>query len=141
MSSLPCACTTVRKADRALFRVYDAALSGSGLTIIQFSILRNLERSGETPLSRLAEKLMMERTSLYRTIKPLQDDGLVKIVAAPRGREKLAELTPEGHARLADALPRWAQIQGQVIDRIGANEWKAMSALFATLPALLKDLT
>jgi hypothetical protein len=38
----PCACTTLRRAARAVTAAYDAALAPSGLRITQFSILRKL---------------------------------------------------------------------------------------------------
>ena len=40
----PCACSTLRRAARAVTAVYDAALAPSGLRITQFSILRKLAR-------------------------------------------------------------------------------------------------
>jgi D-arabinose 1-dehydrogenase-like Zn-dependent alcohol dehydrogenase len=40
----PCACTTLRRAARAVTAAYDAALAPSGLRITQFFILRRLAR-------------------------------------------------------------------------------------------------
>ena len=63
-------------------RVYEGALAKAGLTSTQFAVLRALERKGGTlPLTHLAEELVLERTSLYRAIAPLERDALVKVTA------------------------------------------------------------
>jgi hypothetical protein len=70
---LPCACTTLRKAARAISRIYDEALAGAGINVTQLAILRAIGRAGDdgAPLSRLAENLVMDNTSLYRGLGPL----------------------------------------------------------------------
>ena len=74
-----CACTALRKASRAVTRLYDEALDNSGMTIVQFSILRNLEREGPRPLMQLADLMVMERTTLYRALVPLEHAGWITI--------------------------------------------------------------
>ena len=81
----PCACTTLRKAARAVGRVYDEALAGKGMTTAQFAILRHVWRGGSVPLSRLADSLVMDRTSLYRALAPVEAKGWVAV--SPRLRD------------------------------------------------------
>src|SRR5262249_5171925 len=66
--STPCACTTLRKAARAVTRFYDAAIERAGMTTTQFAVLRAAERAGTVTMSRVADDLVMDRTSLYRTV-------------------------------------------------------------------------
>jgi hypothetical protein len=56
---LPCACTTLRKAARAVSRIYDEAVAAAGMNVTQLAILRAIGRAGDggAPLSRLAESL------------------------------------------------------------------------------------
>jgi hypothetical protein len=61
-----CVCTTMRRATRALTRAYDEALAPFGITVQQFAILRDIQRAPSLP--RLAEGLVMDRTSLYRAL-------------------------------------------------------------------------
>src|SRR4051794_30900466 len=96
----PCACTTLRKASRAMSRAYEEALEPGGVTATQFAILRVLERAGPRPLSRLADELVMDRTSLYRAIRPLTQAGDVALDAGGRGRAKIAALTVAGRATI-----------------------------------------
>ena len=62
-------CGAVREpfvgAARRLARTYDGALAGSGMNVTQFAVMRALERYMRmNPLSRVADDLAMERTSL-----------------------------------------------------------------------------
>ncbi|MEO1243213.1 MAG: MarR family winged helix-turn-helix transcriptional regulator [Pseudomonadota bacterium] len=134
----PCACTTVRKANRALFRYYEEAMEGSGLTITQFAIVRALNRNGPTALTPLAQELVMERTSLYRTLRPLEDAGAVKITEAKQGRVKVATLTQRGVKMMRAAEPKWEQAQSFVVGAIGEKNWKALAASLLEIPEILE---
>lgn len=136
----PCACTTVRKASRSLFRFYEDAMAPSGVTITQFAILRALSRNGPTPLSRLADELVMERTSLYRTIRPLIAAGALTLGKAAAGRAKTAELTEVGVDMMTAATPYWEAAQSGVVDQIGRERWLALSDALLEIPDLLSGL-
>lgn len=137
----PCACTTVRKANRALFRFYEDALAPCAVTITQLAILRVLERNGPTPLSRLADELVMERTSLYRTIKPLERLGGIEISGSDFGRAKIASITARGGQLAAEATPHWDRAQETVIGLIGNDRWQELSETLLAIPNLLSKKT
>jgi DNA-binding MarR family transcriptional regulator len=119
----PCACMALRKAARAVSRFYDEALAPAGLTVTQFALLRNVATLGDPPLSRLAEALVMDRTSLYRTLQPMVRAGWLAIEAG-QGRTKRAALQPAGRARLAAAEAHWDAAQGDFIQRFGSEAWR-----------------
>ena len=137
---LPCACTTTRKANRALFRFYEETMEPSGLTVTQFSILRSLSRNSPRPLSELAEELVMERTSLYRTLKPLENQRSISISQSGKGRVKLANLTAKGMQNMELATPYWEQAQNKVVALIGDERWQEMSQLLLNIPVFIKSL-
>lgn len=117
----------LRKASRAVTRLYDERLAGHGLTVTQFAILRNLAREGDLPLNRLAQLLVMDRSSLYRTIAPVERHGWVTI-APIDGRTKVACLTPAGRAVMERAESDWAKAQAQMLAGLEAGEWQALQA-------------
>lgn len=135
----PCLCTTLRKASRAITRIYDEHLAGSGMTTTQFAILRNLAREGDMSLSRLAELLVMDRTSLYRTIDPIERHGWVAIAPAPQGRAKIARLTQAGQAALDGALGAWEAAQTSMAGAIGTPALSALEAQLSQLVAVSRD--
>lgn len=128
-----CACATLRKTTRAVTRLYDEALADSGLTTVQFSILRNLDRHGELPLSRLADLLVMDRTSLYRTIAPLERHHWVETRASDRGKARTATLTQEGRRVMASATPAWEATQRRIIGGIGIDAWRSIEGVLGQL--------
>ncbi len=136
---IKCTCTTIRKANRAVFRFYEETMADSPLTVTQFAIVRALHRNGPTPLSQLAEELVMERTSLYRTIKPLEDSKAIKIQSAKQGKAKIAELTRKGHRLEMAAEPYWSDAQKTMIGLIGKEEWKNLQVVLLKIPDLISD--
>jgi DNA-binding MarR family transcriptional regulator len=119
----------LRKASRAISRVYDGALDGTGMTIAQFSVLRHIARGGEIPLSRLAEALVMDRTSLYRALAPLERRGWVTVCDAPEGRTRIAALTAAGHTAMEEATGPWQAAQARMIKAFGVDDWPSLEAM------------
>lgn len=108
----------LRKATRAMARIYDEALARHGMTTAQFSILRSISRAEPLALSRLAEAQEMDRSSLYRALAPLEKRGWV-VVGPGGGRTKLTALTPAGRAAMAAATPDWEAVQLRVEKGMG----------------------
>ena len=115
-------------------------MAGTGLSITQFSILRSLSRTGPSPLSSLALALVMERTSLYRTIAPLVENGAVVLKEGNNKKIKIAALTPDGTSMMEVARPNWEKAQNAITAAIGETEWSALSKTLLTIPNLVSDL-
>jgi DNA-binding MarR family transcriptional regulator len=111
----PCACTTLRRATRAVTAAYDAALAPSGLRITQFSILRRLARLGPLPITRLAAEAALDRSTMGRNLNPLERRGLIRIeIGDADQRERVARLTAAGEAAIEAALPHWRKAQERI---------------------------
>lgn len=118
----PCTCFQVRRAARVITNRYDAALAGLGLRITQFSILAHLVLR-PYPLSDLAETLLMDRTTLTRTLRPMQEAGWLSVMPDPDDRRvRQAMITASGQALYEQAVPAWKAIQRQVRDTLGREE-------------------
>ncbi|WP_208411684.1 MarR family winged helix-turn-helix transcriptional regulator [Sphingomonas naasensis] len=126
-ASAACACTTLRKAARAVTRAYDDALAVNAMTTAQFAILRYIARGEPLPLSRLAEQLALDRTSLYRALAPIEAKGWA-IVAAGEGKTKLASLTAAGRAAIATAETDWEGVQERIVGAMGKEKWVELEA-------------
>jgi DNA-binding MarR family transcriptional regulator len=123
-----CAGGGLRRASRAISRFYEAAFAPLDLTATQFSILVAVQLAGSIPLSRLAEVLVLDRTSLYRAVKPLVRRRCLRILPGQTRRERTAALTGVGGRLLADALPIWRRIQEQFVGALGPRAWAALSS-------------
>jgi DNA-binding MarR family transcriptional regulator len=137
--AMPCASTSLRKASRAVGRLYDAALEPTGLSANQLSILRTIERMDGPLLSRLSERMVMDRTSLYRALAPMERDGWVRVEAAG-GRSKRVALTAEGRAVSERAAAAWDDVQGRFVGAIGLDRWESFAATLRDLTRTARSL-
>ncbi|UIY31802.1 MarR family transcriptional regulator (plasmid) [Neorhizobium galegae] len=94
-----CYALTARQNARHLSRLYDSHLAPAGLSVSQFSILSLLEAYESLKITRLAEMLSMERTTLVRALKPLQAAGWVVAGRADSGRAFDVTLSPFGRCK------------------------------------------
>jgi len=111
-------------------------LAPAGLTVAQLGVLRAIGRGpkGGEPLSRLAETLVMDRTSLYRALGPMARSGWLLIKDAPKGRAKVVQLSKAGIRATTRAAEYWERTQSRVIGEFGIDRW-------ATLQKAMTDLT
>lgn len=115
-----CLCLHVQRAARVLARRFDTALRPLGLTNGQFSLLMSLNRPQPATMGSVAHVLDMDRTTLTAALKPLQRRGLLESLADPQdARSRLLQLTPEGRALLARAVPIWRDTHAAVDDLLG----------------------
>ena len=82
----PCNCLALRQAARHVTQYYDQCLAPTGLRTTQFSILAKLKRLGPMTINALAADLVMDRTTLGRTMLPLERDGLIAVRGATADR-------------------------------------------------------
>lgn len=132
-----CLCLATQRAARALSRRFDEAFRAVGITSGQFSLLNALNRPKPPSLGSVADLLAMDRTSLTANLKPLQRDGLVLAEADPADRRiKRLLLTAAGQQILAEAMPVWTSVHGE-IDRSLAADAANGATLRTGLAALL----
>jgi DNA-binding MarR family transcriptional regulator len=117
-----CAAYQFRRTSRAVARLYDAALSPSGIRSTQFAILTAIAKLQPVAISRVAEILVIDLTTMTRSLKLLQKEGLVQI--APRGarRQRLLTLTSKAEKALAAAVPLWREMQARFLAELG-RKW------------------
>ena len=73
----------------------------------QLAVLRAIERHSGESLSRVAEDLVMDRSTLYRALAVLEKCGWVELGQGGDARSRCASVTDEGHKALARAHPAW----------------------------------
>jgi DNA-binding MarR family transcriptional regulator len=132
-----CNCLSLRQAARYVSQLYDRYLAPHGITLNQFSILAQLSALGAAPVNEVAQKLVMDRTTLTRNLKPLQQLGLVKQEPNPvDGRSQCVSLTLQGQQLLTATQPDWAAAQAQFEQSFGLER---STALRQELSVLVKN--
>ena len=109
-----CNCLALRQAARHVTQFYDQCLAPAGLRTTQLSILAKLKRLGPLTINALARELVMDRTTLGRTMLPLERDGLISIEDGTLDRRsKELHLAEAGAKRLRVARRLWSEAQMQ----------------------------
>ena len=126
MDVASCSCANLRMASRMVTQCYDAALQPAGVKATQFTLLATLAKGGESPLTRLAGVLLMDRTTLTRNLKPLERRGLVRIEHGDDQRVRTVSLTKAGRAKFDLALPHWRRVQSQLVETLGRKRWSGL---------------
>jgi DNA-binding MarR family transcriptional regulator len=139
-AAVECACEALRRAARAVSRLYEEALAPFGLTATQFAILVAAHLRGPVPLSRLAERLVLDRTSLYRAVTPLIGRGVLRIVPGRTKRERLAVLTEAGRRSIEVALPAWKATQRRFVEALGPPAWNTLASTLPDVPRIVQSL-
>ncbi|MBW4474442.1 MAG: MarR family winged helix-turn-helix transcriptional regulator [Stenomitos rutilans HA7619-LM2] len=135
VSQIPATCMGlhVRRASRIITQVYDAALRPIDLVVSQFTLLSAIHLFESVPITRLAQELFMDQTTLTRNLKLLEKRGFVAIEPGDDRRVKWVSLTAEGQHVLAEALPLWEQAQAEVKRHFGQQDWQTLLSLLAAV--------
>ena len=123
-----CAAYNFRRTARAVSRFYDAVLEPSGIRSTQFAILTAIAKLRPVPISRIGEILVIDPTTLTRSLRLLEKGGLIEI--APRGvrRQRLVTLTTLAEKVLTQAVPLWREAQGRFLASLGGADWPEFKA-------------
>lgn len=119
-----CMVNNLRRATRLLSQKMDNALSIVGIKSTQFSLLVTIRCTGPIPITKLAEALQMERTTLTRNLKPVMEKQWVKMEQAEDQRMKLINITEQGLKTLEKAEPIWRTQQLHLVELLDSGEWK-----------------
>jgi len=91
--------------------MYDRALKPAGVKITQFGILRLLSAYPGLTTGEMASALMMDSTTLTRTLKIIQDNRWIAAAPGDDRRERHWSITGAGEERLREATPLWKKAQ------------------------------
>nr|WP_256834749.1 MarR family winged helix-turn-helix transcriptional regulator [Pseudomonas oleovorans] len=128
-----CLCTQLRRASRGVTRLYDDALAAVGLGGAQFSLLRHVQRLGQPSISVLAEAMRLDRSTLGRNVRVLEEQGLVQLGEGRDLRAREVRLTEAGLQRIDLALPLWEQAQREVTAQLGEGRRAELMKLLEQL--------
>jgi len=134
-----CVSNNLHKTARAVSRIYAEEMRPAGLARSQFAILGHLAHQGPVAVSELADRLYMERTTLTRNLKPLEQAGLVtRTSSATDARVRLVEITRPGRRKLVQARRYWRKAQARMLKLFGEDEWRALESTLRGLRRLVR---
>jgi DNA-binding MarR family transcriptional regulator len=99
------------------------ALEESGIRSTQFAILVGIAKNQPVSIGNLAEVLAIDSTTLTRSLRPLEKEGLLVISNRAAMRQRFLTITAKGEHALARSLPVWRRAQEKFVAAIGSEYW------------------
>ncbi|WP_294466164.1 MarR family winged helix-turn-helix transcriptional regulator [uncultured Anaerofustis sp.] len=130
-----CYCINFRRAANIVTKYYDNYLKEVGITINQFSLLKNILKIEPASVSEIAVKVGLERTTVVRNLKSLFKEQLIEDISDISERNKKVRLTEKGKTLLNSAVPLWENAQKDIENKIGKENF---TNLLKTLDSLNK---
>jgi len=106
-----CLAIRVRRLQRSLTRLYDAALRPHGVSAAQLGVLVAVALATDAQPKALCAILDIEKSTLSRNVALMVTHGWID--ARRSGRSQILRLTASGATILASALPAWHRAQRQ----------------------------
>jgi DNA-binding MarR family transcriptional regulator len=118
-----CASLNFRRTARAVTQLYDAALQETGIRSTQFAIMVGIAKNQPVAIGALAEVLVMDATTLTRSLQLLKKEGLLTISDRESMRQRFLSLTPKGEKILGRSLPVWRKAHARFVATVGMDYW------------------
>lgn len=128
-SDIFCNCLKLRRASQVITKVYDKFLEPSGIKITQYLLIKTISRLQPVNVSDLAAYVHLDRTTLVRNLKPLEQRGLILDVAKSSARDRQLTLSESGKEVLTQATSLWRQAQAYIEQYMGAEDLSTLSSL------------
>ncbi len=128
---LPCACANLRRAARAVTRMYNRELRPTGLEQTQFTLLMTLDLTGEVTQGGLGKVLALDTTSLTRMLRLLTKRGWIAVKTGDDRRRRLLRLTAGGRDKLKRSQPYWDRAQTRLHKGLGEPHWSQVGVLLS----------
>lgn len=134
-----CALFDVHRFGRLLNAFYNDHMRGSGLTISQYTLLRNIVALSPASITQIAKAMLMERTSVTRLIEPLISSELVETVTGEDRRFRYVVATAAGREAVRNSDAAWQAAQKELLNRIGSTRWRALRMALREAMDLMKN--
>ena len=122
---LSCKCLKMRMASRIATQFYDKKLKPIKIKITQFTILSIIASNNNKTISSLSSELLMDRTTLTRSLDILIKQKLIKNIKSKDARERIVELTTQGYVILEQAIPLWKEAEEEIFDECKKHGFSA----------------
>nr|WP_206442119.1 MarR family transcriptional regulator [Streptomyces boncukensis] len=137
------AITSIMRAQQILLAEVDGVVKPYGLTFARYEalVLLTFSKSGELPMSKIGERLMVHPTSVTNTVDRLRAAGFVEKRPNPNdGRGTLAAITDKGR-EVCDAATRDLMAMDFGLSAYGAEELDEIFRILRPLRVAAGDFT
>jgi DNA-binding MarR family transcriptional regulator len=106
----------------------------------QFTLLVGIAKNQPVAMGDLADVLVIDPTTLTRSLRLLEKDGLIKISGRSARRQRFLNLTPKGERALKRSVPAWRKAHAQFVSTVGSAYWNDLRNEIERLAHVAVDL-
>jgi DNA-binding MarR family transcriptional regulator len=129
-----CAGWNLRLAARKTAQFLEDRMLEAGLSFAQFGLMATIASAEDDTLGGLAERIGLDPSTLSRTLRTLENEGLVEIAHLEGDqRKRMVWLTEKGAHRLEAALLRWRRAHADLAKHLSVNLAQRLSQETAAL--------
>jgi DNA-binding MarR family transcriptional regulator len=136
---LSCYAATCRQAARAISQHYSEALRPAGIEGTHFTLTMLLRTLPGLTSSEIGAHMVMDKTTLTRTLRLMEAALLVRWEPGKDRREKHWNLTEHGETIYQQAYPLWQQAQALMRRRLGDDALSTWQGLTHQVAVALAD--
>lgn len=119
-----CVCRNLRMTTRITTQHFDKVFQTVGLTAPQFSLLAEITANESIAISELAERMLMDQTTVTRNIEILRKKGYVNVRTDDNdSRKRCISISENGEEKLNEAIPVWNNVQSLIEKEIGVEKF------------------
>jgi DNA-binding MarR family transcriptional regulator len=117
-----CAGWNLRLVARRAAQFLEARMAPAGVSLAQFGLMAEIASAADDSVGALAERMGLDQSTLSRTLRTLEADGLVEIAILDSDqRKRMVWLTEKGARRLEAALASWRQAHAQLEKQLSVD--------------------
>ena len=121
-----CVVNLVKKIKRNITRRNDQVMRQFNITSGHFSILTAVYNYEGLKSSQLCVIFEMEKSTISRELKILENKELIKFDMNSKGRGKIIVITKKGQDTYEKAYQEWKKLQKKTIDCIGQQNYNSL---------------
>lgn len=134
-----CALFDVHRLSRLLTGMYNSYLRDTGLTMAQFTLLRNIDVLAPAGMKQIAHAMLMDRTSVTRLIDPLIKQGFLTDSVGEDRRFRNIIVTAKGQSAIAKSEGAWTLAQQELFKCIGSEQWRSLRTALRDTIHVVRD--
>lgn len=129
-----CAGWNSRLLARRLTQYLEHRMAAADLSFAQFGLMAEIASANDDTITALAERMGLDQSTLSRTLRTLEADGLVEIaIAEGDQRRRLVWLTEKGARILEAALVTWRRAHAELSRRLSVDLVRTLAQASETL--------
>ena len=123
-----CAGWNLRRAARRATQFLEERMMASGVSFSQFGLMAEIASADDDTVSALAQRMGLDQSTLSRTLRTLEADGLLEIAVVDSDqRKRMVWLTEKGARKLEAALAIWRQAHARLARQVSVESVRRLA--------------